>query len=119
VRFVNLQYGDCSAELAAAKAAGIDVWNPPGIDLKDDLDDVAALACALDLTVGPPNATTNIAASCGAKVWLIATPGGWPKLGTDRYPWYPTVTAFTTPGLNDWTPVMAQIAERLRADFNL
>ncbi len=119
VRFVNLQYGDCSAEMAAAEAAGIQVWSPPGIDLKDDLDDVAALACALDLTVGPPNATTNIAAACGADVWLIATPGGWPKLGTDRYPWYPTVTAFTTPALNDWAPVMGEIADRLKAVFDL
>ena len=52
--FVNLQYGDCAAELAEARDdLGVDIWTPPGIDLKDDLDDVAALTCALDLTHRP------------------------------------------------------------------
>ena len=48
VVFVNLQYGDCAEELAAAKRDfGVEIWSPPGIDLKQALDDVAALACAL------------------------------------------------------------------------
>ena len=63
---INLQYGDCSAELAAAAQAGISIWTPPEIDLKQDLDDVTALACALDLTIGFANATTNLAAAAGA-----------------------------------------------------
>ena len=95
VRFVNLQYGECQAELDEAREKlGVDIWNPPGIDLKDDLDEVAALTCALDLTIGPANATTNIAAACGAPVWLISTPGAWPRLGSDRYPWYPQARVF-------------------------
>ncbi|MBS0295747.1 MAG: tetratricopeptide repeat protein [Proteobacteria bacterium] len=117
VAFVNLQYGDCSAELEQAKAAGIDIWNPPGIDLKDDLDDLAALCCALDLVIGPANATTNIAAACGARVWLISTPGAWPRLGTDRYPWYPTVEVFDPPALNQWAAVMDEIAGALSKAF--
>src|SRR5205085_12010668 len=40
IGFVNLQYGDCAAELAQAKAdLGVEIWNPPGVDLKQDLDD--------------------------------------------------------------------------------
>jgi tetratricopeptide (TPR) repeat protein len=112
VCFVNLQYGDCSAELAQAKAAGIEIWDPP-INLKDDLAEVAALACALDLVIGPANTTTNIAAACGNPVWQISTPGSWPRLGTDRYPWYPTVRVFVTPALNQWDTVMAEVAEAL------
>ena len=112
--FVNLQYGDCSAEIAEAKAKlGVEVWSPPGIDLKNDLDDVAALSCALDLIVGPANATSNIAAACGAPVWLISTPGAWPKLGTDFYPWYPSVRVFNPPALNQWEPVMRDLAQAL------
>ena len=112
--FVNMQYGDCAAEIAEAKARlGIDIWQPPGVDLKNDLDDVAALCCALDLMVGPANATSNIAAACGAEVWLVSTPGAWPKLGTDRYPWYPTVRVFDPPGFNQWDPVMLEMAKAL------
>jgi Flp pilus assembly protein TadD len=115
--FVNLQYGDCDAELAEARAMGIEIWNPPGIDLKNDLDDVAALSCAMDLIIGPANATTNIAAACGAPVWLISTPGAWPRLGTDRYPWYPQVRVFTPNAFNRWDPVMAEVAEALKSAF--
>ncbi|MBX7249736.1 MAG: tetratricopeptide repeat protein [Caulobacteraceae bacterium] len=115
--FVNLQYGDCDLELAEARAQGVQIWHPPGIDLKNDLDEVAALSCALDLIIGPANATTNIAAACGAPVWLISTPGAWPRLGTDRYPWYPQARVFTPPAFNRWDPVMAEVAEALKTAF--
>ena len=112
--FVNLQYGDCADEIAEARRSlGVDIWSPPGIDLKDDLDDVAALSSALDLVIGPANATSNIAAACGAPVWLISTPAAWPRLGTDRYPWYPSVTVFNSPGFNQWGPVMSDVAQAL------
>jgi ADP-heptose:LPS heptosyltransferase len=115
VTFVNLQYGDATVELAEAKARlGVDIRQPPGIDLKDELDEVAALACALDLVIGPANATTNIAAACGAPVWLVSTPGAWPKLGTERYPWYPSARVFSAPAYNDWAPVMFEVGEALR-----
>lgn len=115
LKFVNLQYGDCDQELADARERlGVEIWTPPGIDLKHDLDEVAALSAALDLVVGPANATTNIAAACGAPLWLISTPGAWPKLGTDRYPWYPSARVFTPPGYNRWVPVMIEVAEALR-----
>ena len=87
---------------------------PARIDLKNDLDDVAALSCALDIVLGPANATSNIAAACGADVWLISTPGAWPKLGTDRYPWYPKMRVFTPPGSNQWDAVMEDVAGALR-----
>jgi hypothetical protein len=116
VTFVDLQYGDTGAETAYARERlGVQLWRPPGLDLKDDLDEVAALACALDLVLGPANATSNIAAACGARVWLVSTPGAWPKLGTDRYPWYPTMRVFTPPGSRRWDAVMAEIAGELAA----
>jgi tetratricopeptide (TPR) repeat protein len=116
VTFVDLQYGDTAAETDYARDRfGVQLWRPPGPDLKDDLDEVAALTCALDLVLGPANATSNIAAACGAAVWLISTPGAWPKLGTDRYPWYPTMRVFTPPGSRRWDAVMDEIAGELAA----
>lgn len=114
VTFVDLQYGDTEAETEYARDRfGVQLWRPPGLNLKDDLDEVAALTCALDLVLGPANATSNIAAACGASVWLISTPGAWPKLGTDRYPWYPTMRVFTPPGSRRWDAVMDEIAGEL------
>jgi tetratricopeptide (TPR) repeat protein len=118
VTFVNLQYGDCTEELALAKAElGVDIWTPPGIDLKMDLDDLAALACALDLTLGFANATSNIAAAAGAPVWLIAIPGAWVQCGTDRYPWYPQARTFNPARLGEWDAVMAEVGDALKVAF--
>lgn len=112
VTFVNLQYGDCTEELAAAKRDfGVDIWSPPGIDLRQDLDDIAALSCALDLVVGFANATLNIAAACGAPNFMISVPGAWTRLGTQSMPWYPTTRVFLPPGFGQWDPVMAEVAE--------
>lgn len=117
VSFINLQYGDCSAEIAQAREEfGVDIWTPPGIDLKQDLDDVAALCAAMDLVLGFANASFNLAASSGAPAWLISTPGSWPRLGTDRYPWYPQVRVFITPSYGDWDGVMTLMGAAL-ADF--
>ena len=114
VTFVNVQYGDCDAELAfAARTFGVDFWRPPGIDLKDDLDEVAALTSALDLTVGFANATSNIAAACGAPSWFISTPGAWTRLGTTRMPWYPQARVFLPPAFGHWGETMAEVAAAL------
>jgi tetratricopeptide (TPR) repeat protein len=115
---VNLQYGDCAEEIARAREEmGVEIWTPPGIDLKNDLDDLTALCCAMDLVIGPANATTNLAAAAGAPTWLITTPGAWPPLGTRRYPWYPVVRLFAPPAFNRWEPVMAEVAEALAQTF--
>ena len=114
VSFVNLQYGDCAEELAQAERDfGARIWTPPGIDLKQDLDDVAALGAALDLVVGFSNASFNLAAAGGTPVWLISTPGSWPRLGTLRYPWYPQARVFMTPTFGAWDGVMGAMAEAL------
>jgi tetratricopeptide (TPR) repeat protein len=114
VQFVNLQYGECEAELAQAREQlGVDFWQPPGIDLKNDLDDLAALTSALDLVLGPANATSNIAAACDAPVWFVSTPIGWPRLGTDRYPWYPQIRVFIPDRFGEWGQVMRETADAL------
>lgn len=112
--FINLQYGDCEAELQMARERfGVEVWTPPGIDLKQDLDDITALSCALDLVIGFSNATFNLAAAAGAPSWLIAAKGAWTPLGTDRYPWYPQVRLYMPETPAAWGPVLKSVAADL------
>jgi tetratricopeptide (TPR) repeat protein len=119
VTFVNLQYGDRSADLALARERfGVEIFHPPGIDLRNDLDDVAALASALDLVVGISNASFNIAAACGAPCWLVTGQRSWTRLGTDRYPWYSQVRVFENADYNDWSPVMTRLGEALSEHVN-
>ena len=118
VVFVNLQYGDCEAELELARSQlGVEILRPPGIDLMHDLDDVTALACALDLTVGFSNATFNLAAAAGAPAWLIAARGAWTTLGSGAYPWYPQVRLHQTEAYGEWAPTLGQVAADLSVAF--
>jgi tetratricopeptide (TPR) repeat protein len=111
---VNLQYGECGAEIDwARRELGVEIWTPPGIDLKNDLDDLGALTSALDVTLGFANATSNIAAACGAATWIISVPGAWTKLGTDHMPWYPQARIFNPLGFNQWEATMADVAAAL------
>ena len=65
------------------------------------------------MTLGFANATSNIAAACGATTWIISVPGAWTKLGTDHMPWYPQARIFNLPGFNQWEETMAEVAAAL------
>lgn len=114
VTFVNLQYGDCEEEIAYAKEAfGIEIWQPPGIDLKQDLDDVTALCAAIDQVVGYSNATMNLAAAVGTPCFMLTGASSWTRLGTDYYPWYPSVRCFVTQQYGHWEQAMGNMAKAL------
>ena len=114
--FINLQYGDVDAELADAEARfGVRIHQPQDIDLKDDLDGVAALGKACDLVIGPMNATTNLTAAVGGECWLIhARPTVWTKLGEPNLPWYPNARSFTGERYRDFRSVMAAVKAALQ-----
>lgn len=112
---VNLQCGDVSEDLAAAEAAGVTIWTPP-INLKDDLEDLAALSLALDVVVGPGVAGVNMAAACGANTWMVYSPDNWHLLGTDHYPFYPHVRMFATGGFDGWPKAIGDMREALIAE---
>ncbi len=117
VQIVNLQYGDTSVELAEAEAMGLDIWTPPGIDLKMDLDDLAALCAALDCIMGPANATSNIAGAVGTTVWMNSPRNPWNCLGLDRWPWYPSTRVFFSSSLTDWSGAMTEMRNALIETF--
>lgn len=105
---INLQCGDVTEDLAAADAAGISIWTPP-FNLKDDLEDLAAISKACDLVIGPGIAGTNLAASVGARTWMAVWPDDWHTLGTDHYPFYPRMHCFPMETIHGWPAAMAQM----------
>jgi Flp pilus assembly protein TadD len=113
VVFVNLQYGGTETELAwAARDLGVQVVQPD-LDLMADLDGLAGLCGALDLVIGAPTATTNLAAAGGTETWMICAPDAWPTLGTGGYPWYPNARAFLPRGRENWDQRMERVATTL------
>jgi tetratricopeptide (TPR) repeat protein len=115
-QFVNLQYGEVDDEIAYAKKKfGVTIHQPDDIDLKMDLDKVAALSSSCDLVLGPMNATSNLAAACGGRVWFIhARSSAWTLLGSDRQHWYPQTRSYFGSGFQDWANTMGRVAKDLQ-----
>ena len=114
LQFVSLQYGQAEADLRTiAQQMGVQVAVPPGLDLKDDLEGVVALCAALDLTIGPATATTNLAAASGASVQIYMTPASWPLFGQDHYLSYPKARVQILKQFGAWDEAMGAIAEGL------
>ncbi|MGF7175140.1 tetratricopeptide repeat protein [Azospirillum doebereinerae] len=97
---VNLQYGDCAAELAAVEHAGVGRagvgqdgrrlhrWDD--LNLKDDFEGVAALMANLDLVLSPATAAGELAGALGVPVWRLGT-RDWTQLGAGVRPWFPSM----------------------------
>lgn len=114
VKFINLQYGDCQDDLAYARdKIGATIHNFEDLDLKNNLDDNAALCAALDLAVSAPTAAAALAAGTGTETWFLTAGRVWPQLGTDHYPWYAKTRVLTPPTFGDWTTLMQTLAVEL------
>ena len=115
VKFINLQYGECKAELEFVRDTfGVTIHNFEDIDLKNDLDDNAALCAALDLVVTAPTAAAALAAATGTETWFLTAGRVWPQLGTDHYPWYQNTRVLTPAAFGDWPGLMKDVAVQLQ-----
>jgi hypothetical protein len=115
--FVNLQYGDCRAELAAVRRElGVDVFHDEDVDPLKDLDIFAAQTAAMDLVISIDNSTVHMAGALNVPVWVmlpIVPDWRWMLNRTDS-PWYSSVRLFRQTDAGDWLPVLAAIADELK-----
>jgi tetratricopeptide (TPR) repeat protein len=98
-QFVNLQYGDCEAELIEAENLfGISILRWADLDLKNDLESVMGLVSNLNHIVSVGTAISTIAPALGVHTILLTRPS-WLMLGErDRFPWFDCVTPLVTKG---------------------
>ena len=111
--FINLQYGDCEDELLRVEEiSGVNIirWNE--LDLKNDIDSVLALMSRLDLIITVGTAVSSMAASLGIRVLLMGVKG-WPNLGTNYQPFFPTIECFFPPKDNIVSECIPNIQDRL------
>jgi len=96
VKFVSLQLNLAPAERAVA---GGGLHEAPDLDLRDDIDGVAALVAALDRVVTIDSWILSLAGALGVETRFLASHRDWATLGTDRMPWAPSVAVdFVRPG---------------------
>ena len=101
------------AELAEARTrfgATVHIW--PDIDLKQDIDEVAALTTALDLVVSVGTSVACLAGALGTPVWqLTLTNSGdcW-TMGQHYTPWFPSMRLYERVYDQKWETVLERIA---------
>lgn len=123
VVFVNLQYGDCSAELKSVrKKLGVEIFSDPEVIPTGDLEPVLAQIAAMDLVITVSNTNAHFAGTLNVPTWVMFPKGYgqlwfWFKDRPDN-PWYPSVRLFRqAKNINRdplaWPKVIDQVATSL------
>ncbi|MGE0719141.1 MAG: tetratricopeptide repeat protein [Alphaproteobacteria bacterium] len=121
ITFVSLQYGDCTAEVAAARAeTGAEIIVDPEIDSLTDIDGFVAQVAAMDLVVSISNSTAHFAGAVGRPCWLLLARGNgllwyWLMCRDDRCPWYPSMRVFRQDREGEWSGMIGRVAAELAA----
>ena len=120
VALLNLQYGEVDEEIREfTKSTGIEVLQSSSVDLREDLDGLAALIELCDLVVSTSNVTIHMAGALGKDSWVLlpfAANFWWLVERTDSI-WYPSLTLYRQPRLDDWDSVYDSIRKDLVARF--
>ncbi len=114
IEFVDLQYGDTSAERQSLETDhGVEIRKLDDIDNFQDIDGLAALIQACDIVVTVSNTTAHLAAALGKPV-LIMLPSStalfwyWHFDRIDS-PWYPTAVLLRQTVSGNWSDVLANL----------
>ena len=118
VVLVNLQYGDVADEIKEFKEeTGIEVLQCASVDNREDLDGLAALIEACDLVVSTSNVTVHMAGALAKETWVMlphVRVNFWWLLERTDSVWYPSLTLYRQPSLNDWDSVYTSIRKELQ-----
>jgi len=103
--YVSLQYGDVRADLAAAGAGDVQVFDPAEIS---DFEDLAGLVSGLDAVVSVQTAVVHLAGALGTPcLTLVPHIAEWRYMAEgETMPWYGSVRLFRQPRRGAWAPVL-------------
>lgn len=116
VCFVNLQYGDCAAELELVQERhAVKVHDWPGSDPLVDMDDFSAKVQALDLVISIDNSTVHLAGALGVQTWILQpfSPDWRWLTGQDSSYWYQSVKMYRQASPGQWDTVLGEVADAL------
>ena len=113
--FVNIQYGDVTAEVAdVANHLGVSILQDPNIDSWKDLDAFAAQISALDAVVTVSNTVAHMAAALGVPTCIYVPDGRkrlWYWLDKGAFsPWYRTARLWRQAGPDTITAIARVVA---------
>lgn len=115
VDFINLQYGDCTDELALVKEKfGVTVHDWDDLNLKDDFENTLALMKNVDLTIGAGSSPAMMSMAVGTPVWWLVRQRPWWMFGTDGAPFHPKGSITLHPVGAAWADKTPEVAARLQ-----
>ena len=125
VAFVNLQYGDCRAEIdELEREFGVKLHHWDESNPLADLDGFAAQIAALDLVISVDNSTVHMAGALNTPVWtLLPYAGDWRWFADrDESPWYPNMRLFRQASFREmaesnWDDVFQRVSQALEASI--
>jgi tetratricopeptide (TPR) repeat protein len=114
VRLVALQAGPAAEQ---ARALPADLFAADPMPKVQDFATTAAIVANLDVVVSVDTAVAHLAGALGKQVFLLDRYDNcWRWLaGRRRSPWYPTLRIFRQKRMDDWAPVIAEVAAALAA----
>ena len=114
---VNLQYGDVEDEIKEFREeTGIEVVQCASVDNREDLDGLAALIEICDLVVSTSNVTVHMAGALAKETWVMLpyVANFWWLLERTDSVWYPSLTLYRQPTLDDWDSVYVSVRKELQ-----
>ena len=121
VVLINLQYGDVDEEIKEFREeTGIEVVQCSSVDNREDLDGLAALIEVCDLVVSTSNVTVHMAGALAKETWVLlhyVSLYYWLLERTDSI-WYPSLTLYRQPTLDDWDSVYKSIRKDLKGKLS-
>ncbi len=114
--FVNLQYGEVEADIAAVEQRlGVKIHCDETIDPLASMDDWAAQIAAMDLVISVDNSTVQLSGALGIATWTLLShvpEWRWQASGAES-PWHPFMRLFRQPARGAWGEVFEEAAAAL------
>ena len=123
LEFINLQSHDGSADIEQAKILyGTDIHTFDDIDLRNDLDEAAALTASLDLVISFATFGAEFAGTLGVPTFCFS-PRAWAEFCSDsdtgNSVWLPDIRYVTKSLEEPWRDALDEIGRITRNKFSL
>jgi len=118
ITFVNLQYDDCSTELAwVEKKFPGKVINLDSVDQYNDFDTTASLIECLDLVISPATSVAELSGALGTNTWLLSNDAGlhWRKINSHKVDiWHSQMTHIESKKIGDKQSLVENLKHNLK-----
>ena len=121
IEFVNLQYGDVSAEIKNLELEqGIKVQEIPNIDLFNDIDGLASIISSCDHVISIDNLTPHLAGALGVSTKLLLPRVADERWGieTNKSYLYDSIDIYRQAAHGDWSKPLVKMAKDLEILFH-